>query len=538
MNSKLAAAWQALDTHAQDLEGRTLRQLFADDPGRFPRLSLNFGGLLFDYSKQRITDETLSRLLALADAADVAGWRERMFAGEPINESEGRSVLHTALRSSDTTPVVVGGVDVMPEVLATRARMREFCDAVRSGRWRGYTGEPIRTVVNLGIGGSDLGPRMLTQALRALGHPTLDVRYVANIDGADIAPILEPLDPRTTLFIVASKTFTTLETLTNAGTAREWLLANAGGSGGDEHSALALARQFVAVTASPQTAVAFGVNPEMIFGFSDWVGGRFSLWSAVGLPLALAIGMDGFERLLAGAADLDRHFREAPAHANLPILMALTGIWNSSVLGAPAYALVPYSQSLELLPNYLQQLEMESNGKSIGRDGQPLARVAAPVVWGNAGTNAQHAWFQLLHQGGRLLPVDFIALAESDYPLPEHHERLLANCFAQGEALAFGNPDADPAYRRCPGNQPSSTFVLPRLDAYSLGVLLAAFEHKTLVQGVIWGINPFDQWGVELGKKLAQRLLPAIEGGALPAACDSSTAGLIAHCRAIRERRR
>ena len=537
MNPSLAAAWQALDAHAEALRGQSLRDLFAADATRFSRHSLHVGELLFDYSKQWVTDETLTLLDNLAQAADVAGWRERMFAGDKINESEGRAVLHVALRQRGDAPLRVDGIDVIPEVRATRARMRKFCEAVRSGQWRGYSGEPIRTVVNLGIGGSDLGPRMVTAALNAIGHPTLAIHYVANLDAADIAPTLEALDPRTTLFIVASKTFTTIETLTNAATARDWLLANAD-AGGDKPQLrqLAMAQQFVAVTASPQTAIDFGVHAGMIFGFADWVGGRFSLWSAVGLPLALAIGMDAFERLLDGAAAMDEHFCSAPTRQNLPLLMALLGIWNSSVRGAGAYALVPYSQSLRLLPDYLQQLEMESNGKSLGRDGEPLARLAAPVLWGNAGTNAQHAWFQLLHQGGRLLPVDFIAIAESDYPLPGHHERLLANCFAQSEALAFGNPDAEPAYRRCPGNQPSSTFVLPRLDPYHLGLLLAAYEHKTLVQGVIWGINSFDQWGVELGKKLAQRLLPAIEGGTPPAGSDSSTSGLIAHCRAVRAR--
>lgn len=539
MTLNLSHAWQALEDHAKAMNGQTLRGLFDADATRFPRLSLRVGDLMFDYSKQWLNDETLARLLDLAQAADVSGWRERMFIGAAINESEGRAVLHTALRRRDPHPIFVNGVNIIPEMLETRACMREFCESVRSGKWRGYTGEPIRTVVNLGIGGSDLGPRMLTEALGSIGHPTLTVKYVANLDSADIAPTLEALDPRTTLFIVASKTFTTIETLTNAATAREWLVAHVDPDGSKPNERqMALAKQFVAVTAAPETAIKFGIHPQMIFGFADWVGGRFSLWSAVGLPLALAIGMDAFERLLAGAADMDEHFQKAPPHANLPILMALIGIWNSSIRGAGAYALVPYSQSLRLLPDYLQQLEMESNGKSIGRDGQPLARPAAPVLWGNAGTNAQHAWFQLLHQGGRLLPVDFIAVAESDYPLRGHHEKLLANCFAQSEALAFGNPDAEPAYRRCPGNQPSSTFVLPRLDPYHLGMLIAAFEHKTLVQGVIWGINSFDQWGVELGKKLALRLLPAIEGsGTLPEGCDPSTAGLIEHCRALRERR-
>ncbi|NJA88248.1 glucose-6-phosphate isomerase [Rhodocyclus tenuis] len=538
MTPTLAAAWKDLDDLARTERGLSLRELFANDTARFSRFSCRVGGLLFDYSKQRISEASLAHLLRLAEAAEVSDWRERLFAGEAINTSEDRAALHFALRRRGAEPLFVRGVDVMPEIRATQTRLREFSDAVRSGRWRGYSGEPIRAIVNLGIGGSDLGPRMLTTALRAIGHPTLAVHYVANVDSADLAPLLETLDPRTTLFIVASKTFTTLETLTNAVTAREWLIANAGDSSdGPERTAQALARQFVAVTARSDTAISFGIAPDMIFPFSDWVGGRFSLWSSIGLPLVLAIGMDAFEQLLAGAAAMDKHFRTAPARENLPLLMALVGVWNSSVLGASAYAVVPYSQSLALLPDYLQQLEMESNGKSIGRDGQPLQRPAAPAIFGGAGTNAQHAWFQLLHQGGRLLPVDFVAIVESDYPLPGHHERLLASCFAQSEALAFGEPEADPAYRRCPGNQPSSTFVLPRLDPYHLGALLAAYEHKTFVQGVLWGINSFDQWGVELGKHLAQRLLPAIESNTpLATRCDTSTAGLIAHCRAVRER--
>jgi glucose-6-phosphate isomerase len=333
------------------------------------------------------------------------------------------------------------------------------------------------------------------------------------------------------MFVIASKTFSTIETLTNARTARNWLLTHAG-----DADDTAMARQIIAVTANPAGALQFGVHPDHIFEFWDWVGGRFSLWSAVGLPLALAIGMDNFERLLDGAHDLDEHFRSAPSEENLPQLMALIGIWNINFLGAGNLSISPYSQSLHFLPQYLQQLEMESNGKNVAQNGESLGYATAPIIWGDAGSNTQHAYFQLLHQGGRLIPSDFHAFAESDYPLPGHHERLLANCFAQAEALAFGNPEADSPLKLCPGNQPSSTFVLPRLDPYHLGMLIAAYEHKTFVQGVIWGINPFDQWGVELGKKLALRLLPAVEGEAPPAGCDSSTAGLIAYYRALRSK--
>lgn len=531
MSINTTPAWQALVAHAAEIKPRHLRELFAADWQRFYGFSLRLGEVLFDYSKQRVSHETIALLADLAKTADLTGCIEQMYAGAPINASEGRAALHVALRQHDTVPMFVNGENVMPGVRASRDKMRFFCDEVRAGHWRGYAGEPIRTVVNLGIGGSDLGPRMATTALSAFSHPALTVHYVSNLDGADIAPVLERLDPRTTMFVVASKTFSTTETLTNARTARDWLLTHAGAAGDT-----AMARQIVAVTANPGAALQFGIHPDHVFEFWDWVGGRFSLWSAVGLPLALAIGMDNFERMLAGAHDLDEHFRSAPAEKNLPILMALIGIWNINFLGAGNLSISPYSQSLHFLPQYLQQLEMESNGKNVGQNGESLGYATAPIIWGDAGSNTQHAYFQLLHQGGRLIPSDFHAFAESDYPLPGHHDRLLANCFAQAEALAFGNPDAESPLKLCPGNQPSSTFVLPRLDPYHLGLLIAAYEHKTFVQGMIWGINPFDQWGVELGKKLAARLLPAIEGASAPKGCDSSTAGLIAHCRNLRKR--
>jgi glucose-6-phosphate isomerase len=409
----------------------------------------------------------------------------------------------------------------MPGIRAGREQMRRFCEAVRGGQWRGFSGEPIRTVVNLGIGGSDLGPRMATAALSAYTHPSLRVRYISNLDAADLAPVLEEIDPRTTLFIVTSKTFTTLETLTNAHTARDWLLTAAG-----DAADAAMAQQFVAVTANTAEALRFGILPRNLFEFSDWVGGRFSLWSTVGLPLALAIGMDAFEQVLAGAEAMDKHFRETPVERNLPLLMALIGIWNINFLGAWNLSISPYSQSLRYLPDYLQQLDMESNGKSLTPDGEAVGVHTAPVLWGGAGSNTQHAYFQLLHQGGWLIPSDFIAFAESDYPLAGHHDKLLANCLAQAEALAFGSTHTDPL-RTCPGNQPSSTLLLPRLAPYTLGQLVAAYEHKVCAQAALWGINPFDQWGVELGKKLAARLLPAIETAA-PVDADTSTTGLLA----------
>ncbi|MFC5301536.1 glucose-6-phosphate isomerase [Azospira restricta] len=517
-------AWQALTRHAATLRPKHLRDLFAEDRERFARFSLETDGLLFDYSKQRIDAQTIALLADLATEADVRGWIARMFAGDAVNGSEGRAALHTALRSSAASLVTPAGEDVMPAVRDSRQRMRDFCDAVRSGRLRGYSGEPIRAVVNIGIGGSDLGPRMATAALAAFAHPALRIHYVSNLDAADLAPVLENLDPRSTLFIVASKTFTTLETLANAKSARDWLLT----ASGDAADA-AMAQQFAAVTANAGEALRFGVAPGKLFEFRDWVGGRFSLWSPVGLPLALAIGMDGFEQMLAGAERMDRHFRDAPTERNLPLLMALLGIWNIDFLGAWNLSISPYTQSLRWLPEYLQQLDMESNGKSRRPDGTPVGVHTAPVVWGGAGSNTQHAYFQLLHQGGWLIPSDFIACAASDYPLAGHHEKLLANCLAQAEALAFGSDNGDPL-RACPGNQPSSTLLLPRLTPFTLGQLVAAYEHKVCAQAAIWGINPFDQWGVELGKQLAARLLPAIESGAA-VATDPSTAGLAAWLR-------
>ena len=522
MSISATPAWQALATHAEQMRETHLRDLFAADPKRFDHFSVEAEGLLFDYSKQIVGRDTLQLLAALADAADVRGWTRRMFAGEAVNASENRAALHVALRHREESLLMhVSGEDVMPKVRATQAQMRRFCDAVRGGEWRGYAGDPIRAVVNIGIGGSDLGPRMATVALDAHAHPALDVHYVSNLDAADLAPRLEKLDPRTTLFIVTSKTFTTLETISNARTARDWLLAAAGDRSDD-----AMRRQFVAVTAKPREAIKFGIHPDNLFEFWDWVVGRFSLWSAVGLPLAVAIGMDAFDAMLDGASTMDKHFRDAPTERNIPLLMALIGIWNINFLGAWNLSISPYSQSLRYFPDYLQQLDMESNGKSLRPDGLPVGAHTAPVLWGGAGSNTQHAYFQMLHQGGVLIPSDFIAFVESDFPLPGHHEKLLANCLAQSEALAFGNDHADPL-RACPGNQPSSTLLLPKLDPFHLGQLIAAYEHKVCAQAAIWGINPFDQWGVELGKQLAARLLPAIEDPRSRVDCDSSTAGLL-----------
>ena len=540
MNITVSAAWKAIETHRESLSPVHLRQLFARDPGRVASLSLGFDGILYDFSKQRIDSTSLPLLAALAREARLDEWTQRMFSGERINASEDRSVLHVALRRS-SGPFPDPDLDVMPEVLATRQRMAAFADRIRSGQALGFTGQPIRNVVNIGIGGSDLGPKMLGYALRSLAHPALGVHYVSNLDSAQLAPLLQTLDARTTLFLVASKTFTTQETMLNAQTARDWLVANLG-------DAAAISSHFAALTAKPERAVGFGIREEAIFPLWDWVGGRFSLWSAVGLALMVAIGPHAFAELLAGAERMDEHFRSTPYERNLPVVMALLGIWNTNFLGATSNAVLPYNESLKYFPSFLQQLEMESNGKSVGIDGQPLACASNPIVWGELGNNGQHAFFQLLHQGGRLVPCDFIAAVRPDYPLPDHQEALLANCFAQSAALAFGKTAAEARselegtmppvaleallpHKVFPGNQPSSTLLLTRLDPQTLGALIALYEHKVFVQGVVWGLNSFDQWGVELGKAVASSILPAIGNPTLAAKLDASTQGLLAFTR-------
>jgi len=543
VNTPAAAspAWKSLSAHAAQMRDVHLRDLFAADALRFQQLSATWDDWLLDYSKQRVTPATMTLLKSLWHAADVGGWIGRMRAGEPINHTEGRAALHIALRNS-RGGILHNGRDVMPGVRAVLEKMERFVDAVHGRHWRGATGEPISDVVNIGIGGSDLGPRMATQALAACRHPGLRVHYVANLDGADLATTLSSLQPRTTLFIIASKTFTTQETMQNAWSARQWLVHELGDG--------AVARHFVAVSTNLTEVERFGIDPENAFEFWDWVGGRYSLWSAIGLPLALAIGAANFRELLAGARAMDQHFFTAPALENLPGLLALTEIWNVNFLGADNRALLPYSQSLGLLPRYLQQLEMESNGKQVDRDGRRLDHATAPVLWGEAGTNGQHAFYQLIHQGGRFVPCEFIACRTADFDLPGHHSKLLANCFAQSEALMRGKT-LDEAraellaaripevvaerlapYKVFPGNQPSTTLLLPRLDPRTLGALIALYEHKVFVQSVVWNINPFDQWGVEYGKQLASRLLPVIEGKAPATGLDSSTAGLIAACKA------
>jgi len=540
-SSVASKTWQTLATHAERARDVHLRDLFASDPQRFSRFSLEHNGLLLDYSKQRLTAETLGALQGLWWVADMPGWINRLRAGEAINHTEGRAVLHHALRHQGTRPILQNGLDVMPQVHAVLEQMRRFCNALHSGEWRGATGEQVLDVVNIGIGGSDLGPKMATQALAAHHIPHLKVHYVSNLDGAHLATTLAGLSPRTTLFVIASKTFTTQETMQNAASARRWLV--------DALGEQAVRRHFVAVSTNLSGVAQFGIDPDHAFAFWDWVGGRFSVWSAIGLPLALAIGFENFERFLAGAAAMDAHFFEAPAERNLPFVLALLDVWNTDFLGAETRACLPYSQSLELLPRYLQQLEMESNGKRADRNGHDAGCPTSPILWGEAGTNGQHAFYQLLHQGGRLIPSDFIVSREADFPLPGHHEKLLANCFAQAEALMHGKTaeevrtemeaahvpstviDRLLPYKVFPGNQPSTTLLLPRLDPYNFGQLIALFEHKVFALGMIWNLNSYDQWGVEYGKQLANRLLPIIEGRAPADGLDSSTAGLLAYCR-------
>jgi glucose-6-phosphate isomerase len=541
MTITASPAWTALNTHRQAFADTHLRDLFAGDPRRVESLTLSFEGLHYDFSKQRLSTETLGLLVALAKQAQVAEWAERMFAGERINRSENRSVLHTALRRS-AGPFPSSQFDVMPEVLATRQKMAEFAMRLRDGKCLGHKGAPIRDVVNIGIGGSDLGPKMMGQALRSISHPTLGVHYISNLDGAQLAPLLQTLDPRTTLFIVVSKTFTTQETMFNASTARDWLRANLG----DE---LVSENHFAAVSSRPERAVDFGVASDRVFPIWDWVGGRYSLWSAVGLALMISIGPKAFDEMLGGAERMDEHFRTAPLERNLPVIMGLLGIWNTNFLGAETLSVLPYNESLKYFPSFLQQLEMESNGKSVSIGGDPLDFATSPIVWGELGNNGQHAFFQLLHQGGRLVPCDFIAAVRSDFPLPAHQEALLSNCFAQSAALAFGrNKDEVRAsmekemvspqaiadllpHRVFAGNQPSSTLLLTSLNPATLGSLIALYEHKVFVQGIIWGINSFDQWGVELGKAVANRILPALYDPEQAKTLDASTQALLSFSR-------
>ncbi len=522
----------ALQQHYQTLRSVHMRELFAADPQRFTRFSLSVGDILLDYSKNRITAETLTLLMQLAEVADVAGWRERMFQGDKINNTEQRAVLHTALRNQSNTPVFVDGEDVMPAVNAVIAQMEAFAEKVRSGAWTGYTGQAMLNVVNIGIGGSDLGPHMVYQALKAYRHPRLEMHYVSNVDGTHIQEKLETLDPATTLFIVASKTFTTQETMTNAAYAREWFLQHCG----DEAH---IAKHFVAVSTNQEAVSAFRIDPANMFGFWDWVGGRYSLWSAIGLSIVLAVGADNFRGLLGGAHAMDTHFRTAPLERNMPVILALLGVWYSHFFGAATHAVLPYDHYLRSLPLYLQQADMESNGKSVDRDGHPVDYQTGPIIWGTSGINGQHAFYQLIHQGTRLIPTDFIISATQPNGSPAQHDILMANFLAQTEALMQGrtleetrNSVTEPyAPKVFAGNHPSNALVLDALTPHSLGMLLALYEHKIFVQGIVWNLNSYDQWGVELGKQLAKRIQPELNASETVTSHDASTNGLINHYR-------
>jgi glucose-6-phosphate isomerase len=537
-------AWQALQAHSTTVRKLHLRELFAQDPRRFDRFSLHLEDLLFDYSKHRITEETMALLFGLARSADVESWRNRMFAGEKINVTENRAVLHIALRNRSRQPILVDGTDVMPGVEEVLEKMRLFCERVRGGNWRGATGEAITDIVNIGIGGSDLGPVMVCEALKPYQRPDLRPHFVSNVDAAHLTHTLAGLDPTRTLFIIASKTFTTQETMTNGASARAWLTSALGED--------AVAKHFVAVSTHAGEVARFGIDTANMFEFWDWVGGRYSLWSAVGLPIALAVGFDRFKELLEGAHEMDLHFRDAPLEQNIPVIMGLLGIWYRDFLGAASIALLPYDQHLHRFAAYFQQGDMESNGKSIRRDGKPVDYATGPVVWGEPGTNGQHAFFQLLHQGTELIPADFLAAAQSQTPLGDHHEKLLANFLAQTEALAFGKTEDEVRkelqarglegenlerlvpHRVFDGNRPTTSLLYRKLTPHRLGSLIALYEHKIFVQGVVWRINSFDQWGVELGKELASRILPELQGNEPVTTHDSSTNGLIAHIQHLR----
>ena len=538
---RLTPAWRALRAHRAQLADVHLRELFTSDPGRAERMTGEAAGLFLDYSKNRVTDETLWLLVALAEQQGVAARRDAMFAGEHVNVTEDRAVLHVALRMPRGRSLVVDGVDVVAEVHDVLDRMAAFSTAVRSGEWTGSTGRTIRNVVNIGIGGSDLGPVMAYRALRHSSRRDLTVRFVSNVDGTDFTEATRDLDPSETLFVVCSKTFTTLETMTNAHTAREWLL---NGLGGDE---AAIARHFVAVSTNLDGVAAFGIDPANAFGFWDWVGGRYSMGSAIGLSTMLAIGPEEFERLLAGFHAMDEHFRTAPLAQSLPVLMGLLGVWYTDFFGAQTVAVLPYDQYLERFPAYLQQLTMESNGKSVRLDSSSVDVDTGAVFWGEPGTNGQHSFYQLIHQGTRLIPCDFVCFAQSLNPLGRHHDLLVANVFAQAEALAFGKTAADVAaegtpgwlvpHRTFAGNRPSNVLMAERLTPEALGALVALYEHSVFTQGTVWGVNSFDQWGVELGKVLAQRIVPELEARTEPElAHDPSTNALIQRYRRLRSR--
>ena len=537
INPTSTAAWSKLVDLAQNYQHLTITELF-DQKDRFEKYSLEFEDLLVDFSKNRLPDDVFEGLLQLAQEAALPKAIESMFVGQAINQTENRAVLHTALRNRSNTPILVDGKDVMPEINQVLSQMKAFATQIHQGTWLGYTGKPITALVNIGIGGSDLGPVMVTEALKAYQNSNLKLYFVSNVDGTHVAETLKHVDPETTLFFIASKTFTTQETMTNAHSARSWFMEHAH----DEH---AIAKHFVALSTNSKLVSEFGIDPQNMFTFWDWVGGRYSLWSAIGLPIACAVGFDRFEELLSGAHSMDRHFRNSPLNQNIPVILALIGIWNSNFLGATSEAILPYDQYLHRFAAYFQQGNMESNGKYVGRDGKKVNYSTGPIIWGEPGTNGQHAFYQLIHQGTHLIPCDFIAPAQSHNPLGDHHIKLLSNFFAQTEALMNGKNLAaveeemkkagkskEEIQRIAPhrvfeGNRPTNSILVKQITPYTLGQLIALYEHKIATQGMIWNIFSFDQWGVELGKVLANGILPELAGDEPVNSHDSSTNGLI-----------
>ncbi len=536
-----------LQAHYDTLKDRHLRDLFAKDPARFDTFSRRFEDILLDFSKNRITAETLALLVQLADQAGLSDAISQLFSGDRINQTEDRAVLHVALRNRANTPILVDGQDVMPDVNEVLDRMKSFTERIRSGAWKGYTGEAITDIVNIGIGGSDLGPVMVTEALKSYADDKkLRVHFVSNVDGVHIYETLQTVRPETTLFLIASKTFTTQETMTNAQTARQWFLDAAN----DE---AAIAKHFAALSTNQKDVQKFGIDPDNMFGFWDWVGGRYSLWSAIGLSIALYVGFDKFEELLEGAHAMDNHFRDTPSDQNLPVILALMGIWYNNFFGAQTEAILPYDQYMHRFAAYFQQGDMESNGKSVDRAGNPVDYETGPIIWGEPGTNGQHAFYQLIHQGTKLIPCDFLAPAISQRPIGEHHKILMANYFAQTEALMNGKTEEEAAeelrkagkseadiaalapFKAFSGNRPTNSILFQKLTPYTLGSLIAMYEHKIFAQGVIWNIFSFDQWGVELGKQLASRILPELQDDGAISAHDSSTNGLINAFKAMRK---
>ncbi|WP_455217732.1 glucose-6-phosphate isomerase [Kaarinaea lacus] len=548
MNKFPTQAWQKLQDHYQEVSSIRMRDLFRKDPDRFNRFSLTFNDILFDYSKNLVTNETMPLLYQMAEEADLAGWIEKMFTGEKINHTEDRAVLHVALRTREKKELLVDGEDIITKVHHELNRIRKISDAIRSRRWLGCTGQSITDVVNIGIGGSDLGPKMVTEALKPYALQDLRNHFVSNLDENHINDTLEGLNPETTLFIVSSKSFSTLETKTNAVTAREWFL----NAINDESQ---LEKHFLSVSANVQAAVDFGINPENILSMWDWVGGRYSLWSSIGLPIAIAIGMDNFEAMLSGAYEMDEHFRTAPLEKNIPINMALLGVWYNNFFKAQTHAILPYDEHMRSFPAYLQQADMESNGKSVDREGNPVNYETGPILFGEIGIKGQHAFYQLLHQGTKLVPADFLAPITAFKCIKRHHRALMSNVFAQTEALMKGRTEEEARqelvqqglseeaiskllpYKIFPGNKPTNTILFYTLDPKTLGSLIAMYEQKVFVQGVIWNINSFDQWGVELGKQLANSILPELEDDKPVNSHDASTNGLINYYKKLRPRK-